>query len=533
VKKQFKVEHPAAPVVIHPANITITSAEKKVFDILAETVKHFKLDTVLRVAGGWVRDKILGNDAGDIDIAVDNLTGVDFATLVQNYLKNHGDEQNLHIVKVNPSKSKHLETAIMHLNDFEVNFNHLRSEEYEANSRIPTATPFGTPLEDIIRRDLTVNSLYYNLSTETIEDFSGQAIADLKAGLLRTTYSVVHNDRLKDAHVDPTILEDPLRAVRVVRFASKFDFKIDELLMKSLKHEETKKALQQLVSPERVGIELDKIFDMPTPKIVRGVTNFHECNLLANLFYPITAVNKDKKFQLDLALERTKKYAEIFMKTPELEVYNDLLLGAFVSPVVDKKNGLRLARELCTKLAIRSGRRDSVLHVLQMALEFLPLLDNVNKAVGVIPTEKYSPAELDAKYSAASIEALGLWLRKVSSQAWALVMYLSRLLRVDSMDQIGQLNDPNLYAQEEALMRRLNANDFAFRAISMRPILTGHDIMSLLELPSSPKIGYYMGKLVLWQINTGKTSREEAQEYLKQLASTDAAQIQSRHPNKN
>jgi hypothetical protein len=95
VKKQFKVEHPAAPVVIHPANITITSAEKKVFDILAETVKHFKLDTVLRVAGGWVRDKILGNDAGDIDIAVDNLTGVDFATLVQNYLKNHGDEQNL------------------------------------------------------------------------------------------------------------------------------------------------------------------------------------------------------------------------------------------------------------------------------------------------------------------------------------------------------------------------------------------------------------------------------------------------------
>lgn len=41
------------------------------------------------------------------------------------------------------------------------------------------------------------------------------------------------------------------------------------------------------------------------------------------------------------------------MKTPELEVYNDLLLGAFVSPVVDKKNGLRLARDLCTKLAVR------------------------------------------------------------------------------------------------------------------------------------------------------------------------------------
>jgi len=115
---------------------------------------------------------------------------------------------------------------------------------------------------------------------------------------------------LIDAEVDPTILEDPLRAVRVVRFASKFDFKIDELLMKSLKHVDTNRALQQLVSPERIGIELDKIFDMPTPKIVRGVTYFQDCKLLENLFYPITALHKDKKFQLDLAVERTKKFAE-------------------------------------------------------------------------------------------------------------------------------------------------------------------------------------------------------------------------------
>lgn len=54
-----------------------------------------------------------------------------------------------------------------------------------------------------------------------------------------------------------------------------------------------------------------------------------------------------------------------------------------------------------------------------MALEFLPLLDNVNKEAGVIPTEKYTAQELDAKYSTVPLEALGLWLRKVSSQAWA------------------------------------------------------------------------------------------------------------------
>lgn len=99
--------------------------------------------------------------------------------------------------------------------------------------------------------------------------------------------------------------------MRVVRFASKFDFKIDELLLKSLKHEDTKRSLRQLVSPERVGIEVDKIFDLPTPKIVRGVINFHECGLIYNLFYPVLALNKDNnKLPLDLAVERTKKFAE-------------------------------------------------------------------------------------------------------------------------------------------------------------------------------------------------------------------------------
>ncbi len=54
-----------------------------------------------------------------------------------------------------------------------------------------------------------------------------------------------------------------------------------------------------------------------------------------------------------------------------------------------------------------------------MALEFMPLLDNVNKEAGIVATQKYTAEELAAKYSTVSIEALGLWLRKVSSQAWA------------------------------------------------------------------------------------------------------------------
>jgi len=59
-----------------------------------------------------------------------------------------------------------------------------------------------------------------------------------------------------------------------------------------------------------------------------------------------------------------------------------------------------------------------------MALDFMPLLDATNKAVGIVPTQQYSAEELAAKYSTAPTEALGLWLRRVSSQAWAVSFHI-------------------------------------------------------------------------------------------------------------
>lgn len=61
-------------------------------------VKHEKMGTTLRVAGGWVRDKLVGQEQGfhqrhlsrvdkmDIDIALDNCMGGDFAAKLSRYL---------------------------------------------------------------------------------------------------------------------------------------------------------------------------------------------------------------------------------------------------------------------------------------------------------------------------------------------------------------------------------------------------------------------------------------------------------------
>lgn len=53
----------------------------------------------------------------------------------------------------------------------EIDFVNLRGEEYCSDSRIPTIT-FGTPKQDAERRDLTINSLFYNINEDIIEDFT-------------------------------------------------------------------------------------------------------------------------------------------------------------------------------------------------------------------------------------------------------------------------------------------------------------------------------------------------------------------------
>ena len=75
---------------------------------------------------------------------------------------------------------------------------------------------FGTQEEDAVRRDFTVNALYYNIRDFSVMDYVG-GTEDLKRGVLRVIG-------------DPAIRyrEDPVRMLRAVRFAAKLGFKIED-----------------------------------------------------------------------------------------------------------------------------------------------------------------------------------------------------------------------------------------------------------------------------------------------------------------
>ena len=95
---------PSSP---NSVRLELTEQERQVFQVFTETAKAFELGNVtvpnkpcraitIRVAGGWVRDKILGKDTHDVDVTIDHLTGVEYATLVQDHLRLLLEQQHHH-----------------------------------------------------------------------------------------------------------------------------------------------------------------------------------------------------------------------------------------------------------------------------------------------------------------------------------------------------------------------------------------------------------------------------------------------------
>ena len=67
--------------------VKLTEKEDELFTVLRQTLQYCDLKTTLRCAGGWVRDKLLNMESDDIDIALDDMLGKDFAEHVNKYLE--------------------------------------------------------------------------------------------------------------------------------------------------------------------------------------------------------------------------------------------------------------------------------------------------------------------------------------------------------------------------------------------------------------------------------------------------------------
>lgn len=133
------------------------------------------------------------------------------------------------------------------------------------------AAPDVTLKQDLARRDLTINAMAMSVDGELIDPFAGQR--DLEQGILR--------------HVSPAFVEDPLRVLRLARFAAQLGFSIAEETVALARHIAASGELETL-TPERVWRELQLAMAASAPQ--RFVQVLRDVQALGRLFPEIDAL---------------------------------------------------------------------------------------------------------------------------------------------------------------------------------------------------------------------------------------------------
>ena len=256
--------------------IILDQTEQYIVKILNEVCQLMPNHPQAFIVGGWVRDKLLGQESHDIDVMVYKVTGPEFAKAVTQHLGLHDP----HIIKSNPDKSKHIETATVNLpvqsgEIMKIDFAMCRTEVYnDGGSRRPSEVKAATPEEDAFRRDSTVGSLFYDITSGTVLDYTKQGLNDLKEGVLRAPGSPLQS-----------FLDDPLRLIRFARFAARFGWKIAPETWDAMKNPLILDALEQKTSKERIGEELAVKGILKEKHADYGIQLLKDSGILERLLY--------------------------------------------------------------------------------------------------------------------------------------------------------------------------------------------------------------------------------------------------------
>ncbi len=232
-----------------------------VFKVVSQICNEYELEAY--VIGGFVRDLLLERPSKDIDIVVVG-NGIELAEKAA---------KTLRVKQV--SVFKNYGTAHFKYKDLDIEFVGARKESYQENSRNPSVKS-GTIKDDQLRRDFTINALAISLQHqnfgELIDPFNG--LKDLENGILKTPLDPIQ-----------TYIDDPLRMLRAIRFATQLEFKIEyNSLQAILDNCERLK----IISQERITDELNKIILAKEPS--RGFKLLESTKLLHQFFPEMIAL---------------------------------------------------------------------------------------------------------------------------------------------------------------------------------------------------------------------------------------------------
>lgn len=490
-------------VAAQTTEIGLSETERAIFDLLVRVKREYNLPTGFRVAGGWVRDKLLGRESDDIDIAV-AMPGYEVAKLVEEFgqrhgLKDIGSSYRVSLEKVadpadKSGQSPDLMVGAVSVYGIKIEFVPMRTESYpDPNSRQPMITPTKDPKEDVKRRDLTINALLYNVETGQVEDYVGGK-QDL--GLAGSPIVLRTPDEPQK-----TFMEDPLRLLRVLRFHSRYPQSVvDPGIVDSLANPDIHEAYRRKVASERAGPEIMKmlmgqdpvdalrllfdsglyqvVFDVPSMQGVHpdGIhmdqqTPYHVHNLKEHTLKVVETLNNRMMDQGEPAdMRGIMNLAALFhdfgkMKTQQPHPHNPQQMQY----LEHEDHSARMADEILKSIGVGQDKRDMVQTIVSLHMQPHQAKGWSNKARGKFLRRTRPHGKEEAH-----------------KDLWKYILYL-----VEADQQAGH---PDSYDEEQSKKIFNDFHNFVNSPsgqATQNTVINGHDVMAVFSPYNlDPRTGY-------------------------------------------
>ena len=260
------------------------------------TFEHFKGNNELQMiaqkiqeaggkaflVGGCVRDAIFGVQSKDIDVEVFNIQKEPLLAILKLFGKVDNVGESFEVIKLTTETQ-----------DFDFSFPRREIKVGLGHKGFQTeADPFMEPKEAAKRRDFTINALMLDIATLEIFDFFG-GLEDLRKKVLK--------------HTSEAFAEDPLRVLRAMQFASRFNM---DLHPETIEFCRSLKSEFHTISKERIWTEVEKMFSkgiLPSKGIkVLLETGWVECFEAVNETFEDLA---DPIFDIDISFHLHKSVA--------------------------------------------------------------------------------------------------------------------------------------------------------------------------------------------------------------------------------
>lgn len=444
-------------------------------------------DNEIYLVGGAVRDFLLGKTTYDRDLIVLDEDAKTFAKKIAELFEATFvtlDEENKIYRLVLPDKINYLDVT----------------------------NPIENSLEkDLMRRDLTINSIAVNLKTMEVVDLCG-GITDLQHGVINCINT--HN-----------FVDDPLRLLRVYRFQSLYGFELSHGVIEAVcKYSE----LISQPAVERINYELIRLFSGPFA--FKALLNMDKTWLLEKIF-PIVKelkqVPPNTHHHLDLfhhSIETVKQLSGIFANSSsEVKDHMNRVDFGGASRIAHLKLAAFLhdtGKFSTWTIEEDTGRHRFIKHDevgAKIATDILRKMCFSNKQIDYIsqmirnhiyPSQVMSAPEINEKI-------MMRYVRKSGDNAIDNIL----LAQADRLSARGEAVSDEMVKNNISNLNRLLDFYLSVRD-KLEPLpklLSGNEVMEILKIQPSPKLGEILNALHDAQINGDVTTKDEALNFIRQF----------------